>query len=517
MADPTELGKPVFAADVAAYGLNLPAADAENIYALANWLHAGVGALGAVVGTAEPRGEPPVLESWADLTIIEAGRRLRDGSLTSVGLTKAHLQRIAERNPAYQAFYAVTAERALADAARADSELAAGQGRGPLHGIPIGLKDLIQTAGIATTAGSRQYAGHIPAEDAEVVKILTEGGAVLIGKLATYEFGTIGPSFDTLYPPARNPWNIDHITGGSSSGCVSAVAGGLLRTTLGTDTGGSLRGPSSYCGTVGLKPSFGLVSNGGIIGLAPSLDHVGPISATVADAAVTLDVIARRVNHPDAAAARLGQSVAGMRIAYARNWFAKDAQAAPAVIAAMDEAVSRLSLLGAIVTEIDLPPYEHFEAAAAAILHAEAFALHAKALAGQPQSYGRMTFQTLAAGVSLTPAEVAEARHAGAVLRQNLDDMVFARFDALVTVCTLTTALPVAAFGKAAVWTPMRTIAFNLTGHPALALPVGLSNGLPMGMQIIGRHFDEAGICQLGDAFERHAGHADTRPPRIAG
>jgi Asp-tRNA(Asn)/Glu-tRNA(Gln) amidotransferase A subunit family amidase len=206
-----------------------------------------------------------------------------------------------------------------------------------------------------------------------------------------------------------------------------------------------------------------------------------------------------------------------MRIGYARNWFAKDTQAAPAVVAAMDTAVSQLSLLGAIITAVELPPYEHFEAAAAAILHAEAFELHAKALAEQPQSYGRMTFQTLAAGVSLTDAEVAEAHRAGSVLRQQLDDTVFADCDALVTVCALTTALPVAAFGKSAVWTPMRTIGFNLTGHPALALPIGLSDGLPMGMQIIGRHRDESTICQIGDAFERHAGHADIKPPRIAG
>lgn len=517
MSNPSELGKPAFQADVAAHGLSLPAADAEGIYALANWLHAGIGGLSAVVGPAENHPEAPVQDDWADLPIIEAGRRLRDGSLTSLGLTKAHLQRIAQRNPTYLAFYAVTAERALADAARADAELAAGQDRGPLHGIPIGLKDLIHTAGIPTTAGSRQHEGHIPAEDAAVVRTLVEAGAVLIGKLATYEFGTVGPAFDTLYPPARNPWNLDHITGGSSSGCVSAVAGGLLRTSLGTDTGGSLRGPSSYCGVVGLKPTFGLVPKTGVFGLAPSLDHIGPISATVADAAVTLDVISNRVNQPDAASAHLGEPIAGLRIAYARNWFAKDAQAAPPVVAAMDAAVSLLSLLGAIITEVDLPPYEHFEAAAAAILHAEAFALHARALAEQPQSYGRMTFQTLAAGVSLTDAEVAEARRAGSVLRQQLDDTVFADFDALVTVCTLTTALPVAAFGKAAVWTPMRTIGFNLTGHPALALPIGLSEGLPMGMQIIGRHRDEATICQIGDTFERHAGHIDIKPPRSAG
>lgn len=516
MSEPTELGRRMFDADVADHGLTLPAADAEPIYALAKWLHAGVDRLSAIANRSESEVELPVHEEWAELTITEAGRRLRDGSLTSLGLTKAVLRRIAARNPTYLAFYDVTTERALTDAARADADLAAGHNRGPLHGIPIGLKDLIQTSGIATSAGSRLYQGHVPHQDAAVVRRLAEGGAVLVGKLATYELGTVGPAFDTLYPPARNPWNIERITGGSSSGCASAVASGLLRTCLGTDTGGSLRGPSSYCGVVGLKPTFGLVPDDGVFGLAPSLDHIGPISATVADAALTLDVISSRVNQPDAASAHLGRSIAGMRIGYARSWFANDPQAAPAVVAAMDAAVSQLSLLGAGIREIELPPHEYFEAAAAAVLHAESFALHAKSLAEQPQSYGRTTFQTLAAGVSLTPAQIAEARRAGAVLRQQLDD-VFADVDALVTACTLTAAPPVAAFGKSAVWTPMRTIGFNLTGHPVLALPIGLSDGLPMGMQIVGRHFDEATICRIGDAFERHTGHADIRPPSLAG
>ncbi|WP_395817400.1 amidase, partial [Devosia sp.] len=202
--------------------------------------------------------------SPADLSIIDAGARLRDGTLTSVALTEAHLARIAARDPTLHAFVTVTADRALEDAARADAERAQGIDRGPLHGIPIGLKDLIDTAGIRTTSGSRLFEQNIPTADAAVATRLKQAGAVLIGKLMTYEFALVGPSFDLPFPAARNPWKTDHITGGSSSGSAAAVAGGLLRTSIGTDTGGSIRSPSSYCGVVGLKPTYERLPRDGV-------------------------------------------------------------------------------------------------------------------------------------------------------------------------------------------------------------------------------------------------------------
>ena len=447
----------------------------------------------------------------ADLSIRDAGERLRDGRLSAVALAEAHLQRIATRNGAYHAFVTVTADRALEDAARADRELVEGRDRGPLHGIPIALKDLIDTAGIRTTSGSRQFLDHAPSADAAVAAKLREAGAVLIGKTMTYEFALVGPSFDLPFEASRNPWNTDHITGGSSSGSAAAVAGGLVRTSIGTDTGGSIRSPASYCGVVGLKPSYERVSRAGVFPLSPSLDHVGPISASVADAALTLDAIS------DAGAAtRLDEDVAGRTIAYARAWFATSPEADPAVIAAMDDAASALSLCGARIEEVEMPDYDLFEAAGAVILQAEALEVHRRMLAQSPERYGRLAYQNLLTGLAIEPSEVELARRVAADLAQRLQREVFGRFDAMITANTLTPALPFAAFdGVNSVWTHMRTFPFNVTGNPVLAVPIGFSNGLPLGMQIVGRVVDEAGICSIGSAFERATDHSVQRPPRL--
>ncbi|MDB5506422.1 MAG: Amidase [Devosia sp.] len=508
---PSALSRASFDARLAGTGIGLSGEEADSVYNLAAWMSDGVAKL--VVGNGSAVA-PAITGNPCDLTIVEAGRRLRDGSLTSVALTTAHLARIAERDGRFGAFFTLAASRALADAERADADFAAGTDRGPLQGIPIGIKDLIDVAGLPTTAGSKARANFMPEANAIVVQRLIDGGAVIIGKLATYEWGTVGPAYDTLFEPARNPWSVEHITGGSSSGCAVAVASGMLRTSIGSDTGGSVRGPAAYCGIVGLKPTFGSVPKDGAIGLAPSMDHLGPMSATTAEAAITLDVIAGRTG-ADAAASLLGQDIAGLRIAYARNWFAGDPQVMPEIVAAMDAAVSELSLLGAIVEQVELPDYPTLEAVAAAILHYEAFEQHGAELAAHPDTYGRKTFQTLASGVSLTAEEYDRARGAGEALRQQLDAEIFGRFDTLVTVTALTTALPVSLFGKGAVWTPMRTIGLNVTGHPVLALPIGTTGGLPIGMQIIGRHYAENRICQIGDAFERATGHSDQRPPAL--
>ncbi|HZY67507.1 MAG TPA: amidase, partial [Devosia sp.] len=404
-------------------------------------------------------------------------------------------------------------ERALADARRADTELAAGTDRGPLHGIPVGLKDMIDVAGVPTTAGSRGRKDNVPAANALLVDRLIAGGAVIVGKLATYEWGTVGPAYDTLYPPARNPWSLAHITGGSSSGSAAAVAGGLLRTTIGTDTGGSVRGPAAYCGIVGLKPTFGLVPNAGTLGMSPSMDHVGPMSATTAEAALTLDVLAG-LSGDRPAARELGQDIRGVRIAYARNWFAENPQAHPAVVTAMDTAASTLSELGAVIEPVDLPAYEPVEIAAAAVLHYESFGEHAAELAAKPEGFGRKTFQSLAAGALITESEYRRALAAGAAFRAALDRDIFSRFDVILTAGTLTPALPLSLFGKGSVWTPMRTIPFNISGHPALMLPMGFHEGLPLGMQIVGPHRGEARICRVGDAFERVTDFSIQRPPQ---
>lgn len=495
-----------FAERVAAQGIDLSSSEADGVFRLASWLRDGVAGLGDALPGDVAADQNGVL----DLSFLEQGQRLRDGRLTSVALVQAHLDRIATRDGAYRAFYLVLAEQALADAARADADLAAGIDRGPLHGIPVGIKDLIDIAGLPTTADAPGRSDAIAGNDADVIERLRAGGAILLGKLATYEWGTVGPDKGGLFPPARNPWSLEHITGGSSSGCGVAIAGGLLRTTIGTDTGGSLRGPAFYCGVVGLKPTFGTVSQRGVLGMSASMDHVGPMSATVAEAAVTLDVISG-----SRAASLLGHPIAGLRIGYARNWFAHDSQTMPAMLTAMDAALSKLSELGAVITEVDLPDYDAIEVAAAAILHRESFDYHAKALRDQPQSYGRRTFLSLAAGIDVSDAELSEAKRAGAVFRTAVDRLL-QDHDALITAGALTTALPAAPFEKEPVWTPMRTIGFNVSGHPVLALPIGFHKGLPLGMQIVGRHHGEASIVQIGDAFELATDHAIQRPPPLS-
>lgn len=505
--DPSDTAKrAAFATSLARHGLNLGPAETESVYALSAWMSDGLAGM-----------DVPALVTDAgdalDLDLFEIGARLRDGRLTSVALVQAHIARIAKRDPAYRAFYIVSAERALAEAARADAELAAGHDRGPLHGIPVGVKDLIDMAGLPTTGDAPGRAAALASADASVVQRLVEAGAVMLGKLATYEWGTVGPDKGGLFPPARNPWSLDHITGGSSSGCAVAVAGGMLRTTIGTDTGGSLRGPAFYCGVVGLKPTFGCVPGDGVLAMSASMDHVGPISATVAEAAVTLDVISG-LSGERSTSRLLGQSIAGKRIGYARNWFATDRQTSPAVVKAMDTAISTLSELGAVIEEIELPDYYAIEVAAAAILHRESFDYHAAQLRDHPEAYGRRAFLSLAAGVAVSDDELAVARRAGGHFRSEVDRL-FGRHDAIVTVGALTPALLAAPFEKEAVWTPMRTIGFNVSGHPVLAQPVGFHAGLPIGMQIIGSHHGEAVIVQIGDAFERATDHALQRPPHL--
>lgn len=489
--------------------LKLTPAEAEGVRKLADWMRDGIAGLDVDA--------TDVMASMADaaldLSLFEQGNMLRDRRLTSVALVEAYLRRIEERDPAYRAFYLVDRDGALAAAAQADADLAEGGDNGTFHGIPVGIKDLIDVAGLPTTANAPGRRNAVAGSDARVVERLREAGAIIIGKLATYEWGTVGPDNRGAFPPARNPWSFEHITGGSSSGSAAAVAGGLLRTTLGTDTGGSLRGPAFYCGVVGLKPTFGAVSRRGVLPMSDSMDHVGPMSATVAEAAATLDVIA---DFPPgiSASEHMGKSIAGLRIGYARNWFAQDRQTAPAVLAAMDAAVSTMSQLGAVVTEVELPDYFAIEVAAAAVLHKESFDYHAENLRDRPDDFGRRAFLSLAAGVAVSDEELARARGAGRLFKAEIDKLLLGQ-EALVTVGALTTALLAAPFEKEAVWTPMRTIGFNLSGHPVLALPVGFDAGLPIGMQIVGRHYDEARIVQIGDAFERATDHAVQRPPAI--
>lgn len=444
----------------------------------------------------------------ADLSLPEAAAALRAGTLTSRALTEATLARIATRNLRLHAFTHIAAD-ALEQADRADALLAAGEA-GPLCGLPIAVKDLIDVEDQPATSGSRVLAGRIAPTDASAIARLRAQGAVLIGKLATYEFAMVGPDQSLPDPCARNPWNCDHITGGSSSGSASAVAGGLVRLAIGTDTGGSIRSPSAYSGCVGLKPSYDRVRRAGAFPLSPSLDHLGPLAATVEEAALALDAMGEGDWRP--ASARIGQPVAGLKIAYARDWFADDPQASSALVRAMDGAASALSLLGAQITLVTLPDYAPYEAAASVILHAEALEEHRALIRDHAEAYGRPTLQCLAFGAALDAEDVVKARAAQARLTAEMLAAMEGH-DLILTATTLTPALPFSAFdGETAVWTPMRTIAFNLTGQPALSLPAGFENGLPLGLQLIARRGDEDLLCMAGHAFERATDHSVQRP-----
>ena len=459
-----------------------------------------------------------------ELSIAAAGRELRARHLTAAALTRHALDRIAACNDRLHAFILVAEARALADAARADAELAAGIDRGPLHGIPYALKDIYDTAGIATTCHSRLRLNHVPSADSAVADRLAAAGGVLLGKLATHEFAIGGPSFDLPFPPARNPWNPEHITGGSSSGSGTAVAAGLLRMATGSDTGGSIRGPAAYCGTIGIKPTYGRVSRRGVFPLSFTLDHSGPLARSVEDAAIALALMAGHDPLDPASAdlpvpdyrAALEAGVRGLRIGIPRAFFATAPALTDEVATAFDRTVALLRDAGALVADITLPDYALFAAANRVILLAEAFSVHAEDLRHRLPDYGRKTAERLVPGALVTAADLVQAGR----LRRHLADAVnraLVPCDALLTACTLAPAPRFdAPVDPRAAFSPVQTGAFNLTGHPAISVPIGLgAAGLPLSVQLAGRPFDEAMLFRIARAIEQLSGWQEIPLPTL--
>jgi aspartyl-tRNA(Asn)/glutamyl-tRNA(Gln) amidotransferase subunit A len=306
-----------------------------------------------------------------DLSIAAMGQALRAGSVTSAQLTRDALARIKARDIGLHAFVLLSEDRALADAARADAERASGTDRGPFHGIPYALKDIYDTAGIRTTCHSKLRLDNVPAEDCVVATKFNEAGGVLLGKLATHEFALGGPSFDLPFPPARNPWNVDHVTGGSSSGSGTAIAARMVRMAMGSDTGGSIRGPAAWCGLVGIKPTYGRVSRRGVFPLSWTLDHCGPLSRNVEDAAITVQVIAGHDPQDGASVdlpvpdyrADLAKGVSGLRVGIPRGFFTGASALTHDVLAGINRTADQLRAAGATVEDITLPDYALFAAA----------------------------------------------------------------------------------------------------------------------------------------------------------
>jgi aspartyl-tRNA(Asn)/glutamyl-tRNA(Gln) amidotransferase subunit A len=454
-------------------------------------------------------------------SILELGERFRKRSLSPVELTKDCLARIAQLNPAIHAFITVSFDSALEQARHAEAEIARGDWRGPLHGIPLAVKDLIDTAGIRSTAASALFKDRIPDEDAEVVLRLKNAGAVLLGKQNLHEFAYGGSSVVGYYGAVHNPWNRAHIAGGSSGGSAAAVAAGLGYGAVGTDTSGSIREPAALCGVVGLKPTYGRVSARGVIPLAPSLDHVGPIAARVEDAAVILEAIAgldpndpasRDVPAADYAGA-LRQEPGPLRIGVPRSFFYEDLD--PEVAAATDNALRVLAAMAAEVREMELPvPTDR------SLQSAEAYAYHAQFVARTPELYEPETLRRIESGRNLSARDVLEQRKQLQNTRREIVG-VFRNLDVLVTPTTPVVAPTIADLLEDPDQLRARELVllrntrpFNIWGLPAISVPCGFTaGGLPMGLQISGPHWQEARVLQLAYAYEQATDWHLRQPP----
>jgi aspartyl-tRNA(Asn)/glutamyl-tRNA(Gln) amidotransferase subunit A len=464
-------------------------------------------------------------QDLTDLTIAEAGAKLRAREISSGELTDAYLARIERLNPAIHAYVNVTADRARADARAADAELAASSFRGPLHGIPIALKDLFDTKGIETAGGSKVLRGRIPERDSTPARKLAEAGAVLLGKTNTHEFAWGTTTNNPHWGATHNPWKLDRIPGGSSGGSGAAIASRMAAGTLGTDTGGSIRIPASLCGCVGLKPTFGRVSKAGVLPMSWQFDHPGPICRTVEDAAIMLGAIAGYdpadfatvpVPVPDYREG-LEAGISGLRVGVPRAQFFGLLD--PETRVAVEEAIEVLAGLGAEVTEVDGGFTREALFRAWMVCNAEGQAYHATWFPGRKEDYGADLNATLT--IPLPDAKgLADAYRASYDIKESMRAL-FETVDLLVTPTTLRTASiigeeevdvdgqrmsPGGAFAG-------NTMPFNIAGVPAISLPCGFdSEGLPIGLQIAGGPFQEVSVLRAARAYEAATSWANRQP-----
>jgi aspartyl-tRNA(Asn)/glutamyl-tRNA(Gln) amidotransferase subunit A len=443
--------------------------------------------------------------------IREIAEQFRKRELSAVELTTDCLARIERLNPKLNAFISVTAESALAAARQAEAEIRSGDWRGPLHGIPLALKDLIDTAGVRTTAASLLFKDRIPAQDAEIVRRLKAAGAVLLGKQNLHEFAYGGSSMISAFGEVRNAWNREHITGGSSGGSATAVAARLGYGAIGTDTAGSVREPAALCGVVGLKPTYGRVSARGVIPLSTSLDHVGPIARTVADVTVIFAAIAgydradkASVDAPvEDYVAALGKNLQPLRVGVPKEFFFEDLNAE--VASATNHALSGLAAMGAEIRDIELPvPTDR------TLQIAEAYAVHAEFVARDPELYQPETLRRIRTGQNVSPETVLECRRDLERARRDIVS-IFADVDVMVTPTTPIVAPTIAELKQnpdllrpQELLLLRNTRPINVWGLPAISVPCGFTEGgLPIGLQIVGPHWGEAGVLQVAHAYEQ--------------
>jgi aspartyl-tRNA(Asn)/glutamyl-tRNA(Gln) amidotransferase subunit A len=459
-------------------------------------------------------------DRWLSATEIAEAYAAK--TLTPRQLVSDLLTDIRRLDPKLNAFIHLNAEGATSDAAQAEREIAAGRSRGPLHGIPVGIKDVIDVAGLPTTCHSRILVDNIASADAFVIQKLRQAGAIIIGKLSTHEFALGGPSFDLPFPPARNPWNPDYHPGGSSSGSGAGVAAGMFPLALGTDTGGSVRNPASACGIVGLKPTYGLVSRRGVFPLSFTLDHVGPLTRTVADTALLLDAIAGHDPADPASAptsARgfgrlLDRGVRDLRIGFVRHFHERDLPAHPEVAAALEDVARVLQAEGAQVSTVTLPALTEFAGINRVVLCSEAFSVHAPWLRERPEDYGQLTRRRLLPGAFMTAGDYVGAQRRRTEVIAAVEDRL-RDYDVLLCASSMDPASRIAdADETARTYSRHARMPFNVTGHPALAMMSGLSRaGLPMSVQFVGRYFDDATVLRVAAGYERATAWHKKRPP----
>jgi aspartyl-tRNA(Asn)/glutamyl-tRNA(Gln) amidotransferase subunit A len=467
-----------------------------------------------------------------DISISEAAELLRRKKISPVDLTTACLDRIERLNPVLNAFITVTHESAMAQARLAEDEIQRGKWRGPLHGIPIGLKDLIDTAGVRTTCGSALFADRVPSEDAEVVQRLKRAGAVLIGKQNLQEFAYGGTSASSHFGAVHNPWNPKHIAGGSSGGSAAAVAAGMCFGAIGTDTGGSIREPAAFCGIVGLKPTYGRVSTRGVFPLSWSLDHVGPLCRTVTDAALMLEAIAGYdvldvtcVDWPTEQYANALGVKTDFRIGLVRQPFFADLDRD--IELAINEAIEVIRRMSAVsearpsgrasslkVIDADLPSVP------TAVQAPEVYAIHKDYYANSPELYRPWMRERLAQAATADTSAYVKDRFALERVRRTVN-AVFAEVDLLITPTTPVPPITIEAASNMSpnpageVWL-RNTRPFNAYGLPTVSIPSGFTNaGLPIGLQIAGPRFGEGRVLAFAHAFEQ-ATDWHKRAPRLA-
>jgi aspartyl-tRNA(Asn)/glutamyl-tRNA(Gln) amidotransferase subunit A len=458
------------------------------------------------------------------LTIAEAASLIAAKKLSPVELTKACIERLHATEATLHAFVLPTEERAMSDAKAAEAAIMRDGPRGPMHGIPIGLKDIVNTAGIETTCGSKILVGNVPETDAACAAKLAAAGTVLMGKLTTHEFADGGPSFDLPKPPARNPWNPEHFTAGSSSGTGAAVAAGVILCGIGTDTGGSIRGPAALCGIAGLKPTYGLVSRAGVAPAAFSLDHIGPMAWSAEDCAIMLQVLA---GHDEADPASASQPVPdyrsaltghlkGVRVGVIRHFHEDDYKVEAAVQTGIDHALTVFRSLGATVEDVAVASLQDWHACGSLISITERAAAYEEWAQTRLGDFSERVQRRLHLGALVSGVDYVQAVRRRRELRSELQ-AAMRNLDVVITAGAPGEAPRMDSIPKWDLFDkPNFTMPFNVTGYPALCVCSGFGpGGLPVSVQIVGKPFQDAMVLRVGDAFEKATESRSRRPSLV--